>query len=167
MRISGRDGEELASQFDNTPPEPESRLEAVPKQYSTLNGVETYVDFVQKGQTVKYSVKQPRRMYSDVAQERANQLTTLPNHQSFVRVMTKQTIDGRVVNHENLIDFRVNLDQVNRKISDTEKERRKDISDRIRAQSKELGTDRRLLEDKLRERIKKGSQKNSLAIDGY
>jgi hypothetical protein len=153
MRISGRDGEELASQFDNTPPEPEIKYEPVQQQSISLNGMQTYVDHQAKGQTLKYAGKQPRRMYSDVAQERANQLTILPNHQAFVRVM----------NDNHLVEFRVSLDRVNRMISDKEKERRKDISDRIRAQSKELGTDRRLLEEKIRHRI----QKNPPAVDGY
>lgn len=163
LRISGRDGEELASQFDNTPEEPETRLEAVPQHFRSMNGEETYVDYVQKGQTVKREVKQPRRMYSDKAQERANQLTILPNHQALVRVTSQQTVDGRFTDNEQLVEFRVKLDPVNRKISDKERERRANIVERVRAQSRELGTDRRWLEDELKKRI----QEIPSAVDGY
>jgi hypothetical protein len=153
MRISGRDGDELASQFDNTPPQPEIKYEPVQQRSLMLDGMQTFVDHQAKGQTLKHQVKQPRRMYSDVAQERANQLTTLPNHQALVRLM----------DNNQLVEFRVQLERVNRDIDDKEKERRNDISERIRAQSRELGTDRQGLEERLRKRI----QKTPIVPDGY
>ncbi len=38
MRVSGKDSHELASQFDNTPPDPEVRIEAVYQPYRLGDG---------------------------------------------------------------------------------------------------------------------------------
>jgi Type IV secretory system Conjugative DNA transfer len=142
LRVSGRDAEELATQFDNTPEEPDTRLEAVPQHFRTMNGEETYVDFIQKGQTLKREVKQPRRMYSDVAGERANQLTILPNQQALVRLM----------DNNRLSEYRVNLDRVNRDISPQEQRNREAIVTGIKARSK--GRHKRdIIEARIKEKI--------------
>lgn len=163
LRVSGRDAEELASQFDNTPEKPEIKYEPVQQKALNLNGMQTYVDHIAKGQTLKHEVKQPRRTYSDVAQERANSLTTLPNRQAFVRLMSQQTIGGQFTKYEGLLEFRVETDRVNRDISAEDKRIRKADADRIRAQSRDLGTDREILEANIRKSI----QKNPPAPGGY
>lgn len=91
MRVSGRDSADLATQFDNSPPEPEETYEPIfkaqghdpvtgEKIYSTVVGV--------AGSGMKHhKVKQQPRPYNDVAAEKANQLSILSNWRSMCRLI--------------------------------------------------------------------------------
>ncbi|MBZ0283157.1 MAG: type IV secretion system DNA-binding domain-containing protein [Anaerolineae bacterium] len=88
MRVSGIDSHELATQFDNTPPEPDTVWESqrLPYVDPAMNG------FYWPDNTVQYPRPGIRRSYSDVAAEQANRLTNLPNYQAHARLV----VDGRL-----------------------------------------------------------------------
>jgi hypothetical protein len=91
MRVSGRDSLELAGQFDNTPPEPEKTLAPVEKRsQQTLEGISDplfEIPTYPGGKRFYREKELPRRPYSDVQAERANQLTILPNGRAVCRLI--------------------------------------------------------------------------------
>jgi hypothetical protein len=90
FRVTGRDSYELASQFDNTPPAPDVRMEPV---YDALNFqgreffVETRMNSVDGG--LHQEVELPRRAYNDVEAEMANKLSILPDYYAWCRLIKK------------------------------------------------------------------------------
>ncbi|MCZ7538792.1 MAG: type IV secretory system conjugative DNA transfer family protein [Anaerolineae bacterium] len=80
MRTSGIDSDELARQFDNTPPQPEWRFEPARVPYQ---------DAEDKYRRVNYDVLVPdkQRLYSDMAAERANQIAGLANWHAQCRLI--------------------------------------------------------------------------------
>lgn len=91
MRVSGRDSADLATQFDNTPPEPEVKIEPVYRAFrqDEATGERRYVaKTLASGGAVEYhEVKQLSRPYSDMAAERANHLSILLNQQAICRLV--------------------------------------------------------------------------------
>lgn len=90
FRITGRDSYALASQFDNTPPPPDSRVEPVYQEYE-FQGVDFLIETpLNTGEGKLYQeVELPRRPYSDVEAEMANKLSTLPNFEAYCRLIHK------------------------------------------------------------------------------
>jgi hypothetical protein len=88
FRVTGRDAYSLASQFDNTPPPPDSRVEPIYQEYE-FRGVETLVETrLTTGEGKLYQeVELPRRPYSDVEAEMANRLSILPNYEALCRLI--------------------------------------------------------------------------------
>jgi hypothetical protein len=92
MRVSGKDSFDLAGQFDNTPPEPDKTMEPI-YQYSdqSLVGIEEMLYEVfsnPSGSTTLFREKElPRRLYSDVQGETANQLSIQPNFTAHCRLV--------------------------------------------------------------------------------
>lgn len=90
MRVSGRDGFELSSQFDNTPPPPEIRMEPVykPADVDQATGEQWFaMRRNPTGSGARYhQVEQPRRHYTDVQAEMANRLSILPDYQAICRL---------------------------------------------------------------------------------
>lgn len=88
LRLTGRDAYELAMQFDNTPPPPETRVEPV-YGYMDYQGREFLVETqLSTGEGKLYQeVEQPQRPYNDVEAERANQLSILPDYQALCRLI--------------------------------------------------------------------------------
>ncbi|MCB2160505.1 type IV secretion system DNA-binding domain-containing protein [bacterium] len=90
FRVTGRDSYELASQFDNTPPAPDVRMEPVyePMDYQ---GYEFF--FERKLSTgeggLHREVELPRRAYNDVEAEMANKLSILPDYYAWCRLQRK------------------------------------------------------------------------------
>jgi DNA segregation ATPase FtsK/SpoIIIE-like protein len=90
FRVTGRDSYELASQFDNTPPPPDVRMEPV---YDTINYqghqffVETSLSTGEGG--LHQEVELPRRAYNDVEAEMANKLSILPDYHAWCRLLRK------------------------------------------------------------------------------
>jgi hypothetical protein len=82
FRVTGRDADELANQFDNTPPEPEPSLKAVPYRTGREGLYRTAGD--------KAMVKGSSRSYGDVSNETANYLANSPNYQAYCKL-----IEGR------------------------------------------------------------------------
>jgi hypothetical protein len=90
FRVSGRDAYLLASQFDNTPPPAEVRMEPVWVPHDTTDQYDLYVPYVSpKGEKVHEPREQPRRLYSDVEAQMANNLSTLNNFQAYCRLIRR------------------------------------------------------------------------------
>ncbi len=92
MRVSGKDSQDLAGQFDNTPPAPDKTLEPVARESKqTLPQIAEplYEIFApaNKVGTLYREKELPRRAYSDVQAETANRLTTLPNWTAVCRLI--------------------------------------------------------------------------------
>ena len=91
MRVSGRDSYDLAAQFDNTPPEPEVKMEPVYRQQQTdpRTGETVFVTAqrMDGAGTQYHQVKQQPRPYSDVVAEKANQLSILSNWGGMCRLV--------------------------------------------------------------------------------
>lgn len=81
FRITGIDSHELAIQFDNTPPEPESIPFAIMHRTSRKGVYRT-------GEVSEYVMgKGKPRLYSDVANEMANRLTNLSNFECWCKLI--------------------------------------------------------------------------------
>lgn len=91
FRVNGRDSYDLASQFDNTPPPAETRVEPV-YGYTEFRGqsflVETSLNTAEG--KLYHEVEQARRPYHDVEAEMANQLSILPNHEAWCRLIRQE-----------------------------------------------------------------------------
>jgi hypothetical protein len=79
FRVTGRDANELSTQFDNTPPEPEPALKAVPYRAGRAGIYRTGTD--------KALVKGSSRSYGDVSNETANYLANTPNYQAYCKLI--------------------------------------------------------------------------------
>jgi hypothetical protein len=77
FRITGRDARELAMQFDNTPPEGEPKLQAIPFRTGREGIYRTAGD--------KVYASGNSRGYGDVEHETANYLTNNPNYQAYCK----------------------------------------------------------------------------------
>lgn len=90
FRVTGRDSYDLASQFDNTPPAADVRMEPV---YDTLNhqGHEFFTEVkLSTGEGgLHQEVELPRRAYNDVEAEMANKLSILPDYYAWCRLVKK------------------------------------------------------------------------------
>ena len=88
FRVTGRDGYALASQFDNTPPKPDTRTEPVYQEYN-YQGVDFLLETsLNTGEGKLYQeVELPRRPYSDVEAEMANLLSILPNYEAWCHLI--------------------------------------------------------------------------------
>lgn len=80
FRTTGVDGPEMASQFDNTPPEPDVVWE--PVRFPSAQ----FKDKFERG-VVDEPVPGPRRLYSDVTLQKANELINLPPFQFEARII--------------------------------------------------------------------------------
>jgi hypothetical protein len=88
FRTTGRDGYEIASQFDNTPPPPDTRVEPIYQEYY-FQGLDVLIETqLNTGEGKLYQeVELPRRPYSDVEAEMANRLSVLPNYEAWCRLI--------------------------------------------------------------------------------
>jgi hypothetical protein len=80
FRTTGVDGPELAGQFDNTPPPPDPVWQPVRVESQQYPGM------YQRG-GLDQPLPGPRRLYSDVAMEKANALANLPPFQALAKIM--------------------------------------------------------------------------------
>ena len=90
FRVTGRDSYELASQFDNTPPAPDVRVEPVyaPIDYQGSEFlVKASLNTGEGG--LHQEVELPRRAYNDVEAEMANKLSSLPDYKAWCRLQRK------------------------------------------------------------------------------
>jgi hypothetical protein len=96
FRVTGRDSYSLASQFNNTPPPPDSRVEPVYRQYE-YQGADFLIETsLNTGEGKLYQeVELPRRPYSDVEAEMANRLSILPNFEAMCRLIHVPQDGGR------------------------------------------------------------------------
>lgn len=100
MRVSGKDSHELASQFDNTPPPPERKMEPLYQRYGLSDaGEPLYITFFSPEGvgTLFREVELPRRLYSDVEAETANRLTVMGNYQAVCRLVSEGKLVERTI----------------------------------------------------------------------
>lgn len=90
FRVTGLDSWELSSQFDNTPPDAEMQWQAVRVRSEQFPG------FFDRG-LLDEQVLGPRRLYTDVQAERANDLSTFPNFTACCRLVSNQVIIEKVI----------------------------------------------------------------------
>ncbi len=95
LRTSGRDSHELASQFDNTPPEEDP--DTKPIYGKTADGFTVKATTAGTGTDVYQEVSAPRRTFNDVQAERANLLATLHDYEADIRIIKNgRTADGLI-----------------------------------------------------------------------
>jgi len=145
FRSTGKDGLELAPQFDNTPPPPEKVMEPFYRQYDNTDGNEPI--YIQPKSTtgvgnLYHEVERIRRTYSDMVGERANQLSILPNYEAWCRLIYDPGNDIRpklIERHiltENLTkgkgkdEFATQIRENSRRLAKTREEVEKDIARR-------------------------------------
>lgn len=92
FRVSGRDSYMLASQFNNSPPPADTKMEpAYGRLADESEGYEFYVQarLPGSGEAFYEAVELPRRAYSDVEAEMANKLSILRDYNAYCRVIRK------------------------------------------------------------------------------
>ena len=92
FRISGRDSYMLASQFDNSPPPAETKMEpAYGPWRDAPAGYELYTQYRSPGsdEPIYEEVEMQRRAYNDVEAEMANKLSTLKDYHAYCRLIRK------------------------------------------------------------------------------
>lgn len=96
LRVSGKDSLELASQFDNTPPSADIRMEPV---YQNLDETPYFIptELPSGVGRLHHEVEQPRRLYSDVEMEMANSLSTLPNYTARARLVGEGVLEEHAI----------------------------------------------------------------------
>lgn len=97
LRVTGRDSYDLASQFDNAPPPPETHVEPV-YQYYQYQGKEFLIETgLSSGEGKLYQeVELPQRPYNDMEAEMANRLSILPDYEAWCRLIKRPNPrDGR------------------------------------------------------------------------
>ncbi len=85
FRVTGIDAQDLSVQFDNTPPPPDTTFQHVHEPDPT-------VSWLYHQQPEMMEVPLPRRLYSDVAAERANRFALEENF----RATTRLVVDGKL-----------------------------------------------------------------------
>lgn len=91
LRVTGKDSIELASQFDNSPPAPLKQMQPLFAQFrnerlGTSDRLFVPHEVPNKG-LVYHEVELPRRAYTDMQQEKANQLSVLPEYHAMCRLV--------------------------------------------------------------------------------
>jgi len=92
FRVSGRDSYFLASQFDNTPPPADVKMEPAYAEWAdTPRGTNLFVEYrlPGTGDRVYEAVEQPQRSYNDMEAEMANKLSTLKDYRAYCRLIRR------------------------------------------------------------------------------
>lgn len=143
FRVNGLDAGELAKEFDNTPPPPERTMQPLFRPYSqpgTGEPLYTRHDSPDGVGTIFREVELPRRPYSDVEAETANQLALLPQYRARCKIVGD---DGRL--HEHTIQTQREPFAADRSV--------RERAGRIRARSRErYGRERQAVEADLARR---------------
>ena len=144
FRTTGRDSYELASQFDNTPPAPDTRMEPV---YEPVNfqGRELFSEVklnIGDG-GLHQEIELPRRAYNDVEAEMANKLSTLPDYYAWCRLVRKPDDPQK---HPELFEVRIRTEHL------TEKKGNPKVAAYIKEQSRNMAPTREEVENDLSSR---------------
>jgi hypothetical protein len=132
FRVSGRDGYALASQFDNTPPEPQTRTEPVYQEFN-YQGVDFLIETsLNTGEGKLYQeVELPRRPYSDVEAEMANRLSNQANYEAWCRLIYDPK-SRREEKRPHLVEYHIITDDMK------DVPRDKSVAEQIRQNSRKL-----------------------------
>jgi DNA helicase HerA-like ATPase len=132
FRVNGRDGYALASQFDNTPPPSDTRVEPIYQEYN-YQGMDFLIEAgLSTGEGKLYhEVELPRRPYSDVEAEMANHLSNQPNFEAWCRLI----YDPRSRNEQGrpkLAEYHIETEELGTNTRD------KTVASRIRENSRKM-----------------------------
>ncbi len=145
FRVTGIDAQELAVQFDNTPPPPEMTFQHVHEQDANIS-------WLYHQQPEMMQVPLPRRLYSDVASERANRFALEDNFQATTRLV----VDGK------LSEDPVRIVPYHALPLPDITPRSPERAAAIRIASLELGQPKEVVDDFIKERIG-----NGITFDGF
>jgi hypothetical protein len=144
FRVTGRDSYSIASQFDNSPPRPDTRVEPVYMDYDYQNYDFLIETQLSTGEGKLYQeVELPRRPYSDVEAEMANRLSIQPNYEAWCRLIDIPDEKGK---RPKLVERHIVTEELGVGEYD------QDVADIIRKRSKERGTPRTEVEEDIRRR---------------
>ena len=150
FRVTGRDGYALASQFDNTPPPPDTRVEPVYQFYQYQNQQYLIETGLHTGEGKLYQeVELPRRPYSDMEAEMANRLSILPDYQAWCRLIQRPKDSS---DFPSLIERIIKTEDLGKKISPQQRLAGKEIARRIRERSQTLARTREEVEQDIERR---------------
>jgi len=152
FRTTGRDGFDLASQFDNTPPPPEKVMEPEYKPYKTTGSGEQLYSMPKSTLGVGslyHEVERIRRTYSDMQGEMANKLSILPNYRACCRLIydpRSREIEGE--------DPTLKQYQVKTTIKDNHRGelKKEEMANRIKKNSKKYGKPKDIVEREIDQR---------------
>lgn len=151
FRVTGRDSYELASQFDNTPPPADTRVEPVYGGYK-YQELDLFIETkLNTGEGKLYQeVELPRRPYNDVEAERANQLSIQPDYQAWSRLIyvpksRKKDGSPHLVEHNfRTVDFEKEIEIDDALV--------KEKVNQIKKNSRTKGTPREIVEKEIKRR---------------
>lgn len=136
LRVTGIDAGELATQFDNTPPKPDLIWEYERRPYDDPQRA----GYFWPDHEYQYPVPGARRLYNDMASERANTLAGQENLQAQARI-----VEGR-----KLVEHYIQIEPLEMQFSVEPDE---DTARIIREQSLKLGTPRQTVDEAIKQRI--------------
>jgi hypothetical protein len=142
FRTTGRDGFDLASQFDNTPPPADLIWEPIRTPSEQWSG---YYD---RG-IVDRPVPGLRRLYSDVEAEMANRLSIQPNYRAWCRLIFDPKSRGVEEEDPSLKQYHI---KTMVKDNDRTENKKEEMARRIKKNAKRLGKPRRIVEREIDER---------------
>jgi hypothetical protein len=169
FRVTGRDSYDLASQFDNTPPPPETSVEPVYGYYA-YQGHEFLVETrLNTGEGKLYQeVEDKPRPYNDVEAEMANRLSVLPDYQALCRLVRKPEDKKKRPKLDGYQIITEDIDQMFDQENDHIKEERKRRASHIREHSKSKAKTQEEVEEDIERRslgeIKRGEDPDFLVF---
>lgn len=144
FRTTGLDSYSIASQFDNTPPPPDTRVEPIYQQYP-YQGINALIEArlsTDEGKLYQ-EVEIPRRAYKDVEAEMANRLSILPNFEAWCRLIQVPEKPG---GRPKLVEHHLVTENLTEGKSDPT------IATRIRENSRKLAKPRKMVEEDIMRR---------------
>jgi hypothetical protein len=131
FRVSGRDSYDLASQFDNTPPPPETHVEPI-YQYYQYQGKDFLIETgLSTGEGKLYQeVELPRRPYNDLEAEMANRLSILPDYEAWCRLINRPPENEK--KRPKLVEYHIVTEELGKN------ERNGQIAEEIRTRSRNM-----------------------------
>jgi DNA segregation ATPase FtsK/SpoIIIE-like protein len=158
FRVTGRDSYSLASQYDNTPPPADTRVEPVYQGYN-YKGMDFLIETelsTREGKLYQ-EVELPRRPYSDVEAEMANRLSILPNYEAWCRLIHQPKSRNergtpRLVERHLRTEFHENEKEKTKEEKRTEEEKKK-ILEIVRENSRKLARPRAEVEEEINRRM--------------
>jgi hypothetical protein len=144
FRTTGRDSYSLASQFDNSPPPPDTRVEPIYQEYE-FQGIDALIEArlsTNEGKLYQ-EMELPRRPYNDVEAEMANRLSIQPNFEAWCRLINIPKEKGT---RPKLAEQHILTEELGKGEADHS------ITETIKQQSRKLGTPRAEVEKDLERR---------------
>ncbi|MFC2054845.1 type IV secretory system conjugative DNA transfer family protein [Chloroflexota bacterium] len=157
FRVTGRDSYELASQFDNSPPPPDSRVEPVYQDYE-YKGIDFLVESkLQTGEgKLHQEVDLPRRPYNDVEAEMANRLSVLPNYHAWCRVIYDPKSRNEPGSFPSLSEHKIRTRELEKEVEELKRddEEKMRVSNYIRERSRKLARTQEEVEKDIKRRTR-------------